>query len=120
MMSKVYAVVVSMPLLAGTLLGQQKTDWLPASNNPDILYRVLILDQTKACDLEYRDEKQGTGYTTFDIAVDYTSTDLDREGKAIVKTDSEHIVTASTHAGTSRIPNCTAVGEARVSFVQRQ
>jgi hypothetical protein len=112
--------MVSMLLWAGALLGQQKTDWVAASNDPDIKYRVLILEQTKACDLEYRDQKQGTGYTTFDAAVDYNSTDLDPQGRAIVKTDSEHIVTAPNHAGTSRIPNCTAVVEARVSFVQRQ
>jgi len=119
MMRKVYAVVVSMVLSAGTLCGQQQTDWTPASNNPDIQYRVQILDRTKACYLEFRDQKQGTGYTTFDVAVEYNSTDLESDGQPTIKTDTEHIVTAPTHTGSSRISNCSAVVKARVSFVQR-
>jgi hypothetical protein len=120
-MRRVRAVAVSMVLLAGMLPGQQQqTDWIAASNDPDILFRAQIREQTKACELEYRDQKQGTGYTTFDVTVDYTSTDLDREGKPQTKTDSEHIVTAPSRNGSSLIPNCSAVGGARVSYVQRQ
>jgi hypothetical protein len=119
MMRKVYAVVVSILLLAGTPLGQLQTDWIKASNNPDIQYRVQALDQMKACYLEFRDQKQGAGYTTFDAAMDYNSTDLNSDGKPVMKTDTEHIVTAPTHTGSSRIPNCVAVVDARVSFVQR-
>jgi hypothetical protein len=117
---KVYFFFVSMLLLAGILAGQQQTGWTNAANNPDIQYRVQVFDRSKACYLEYRDQKQGTGYTTFDVAVDYKSTDLNSANEAPVKTDSEHIVTAPTHAGTSRISDCSAVVEARVSFVQRR
>jgi hypothetical protein len=116
-MRRVYAVVPALVLTAA-LLGQQ-TDWLPASNNPDIRYRDQVFDRAKACDLEFRDLKQGPGYTTFDAAVDYNSTDLNSDGKPILKTDGEHIVTSTTHNGSARIPNCSAVVEARVSFVQR-
>jgi hypothetical protein len=111
--------VVSALFLAGTLCGQQQSDWVPASNNPDILYRDQVFDRATACYLEFRDKKQGTGYTTFDVAVDYNSTDLNSDGKPMMKTDSEHIVTAPSHAGTSRISNCSALVAARVSSVQR-
>jgi len=40
-MRKLYAVAVSMLLLAGTPLGQQQTDWTSASNNPDIQCRPV-------------------------------------------------------------------------------
>jgi hypothetical protein len=105
-------------LLAGILLAQQ-TDWILASNSPDIQYRDQVLDRAQACYLEFRDQKQGPGYTTFDVAVDYNSADLNADGKPTKKTDTEHIVTAPTHNGSARIPNCSAVIEARVSFVQR-
>jgi hypothetical protein len=105
-------------LLAGTLFAQQ-TDWILASNSPDIQYRDQVLDRAQACYLEFRDQKQGPGYTTFDVAVDYNSTDLNPDGKPAKKTDTEHIVTAPTHSSSARIPNCSAVIEARVSFVQR-
>jgi hypothetical protein len=104
-------------LLGGTLFAQQ-TDWI-ASNNPDIQYRDQVLDRAQACYLEFRDQKQGAGYTTFDAAVDYNSTDLNADGKPTKKTDTEHIVTAPTHSGSARIPNCSAVVEIRVSFLQR-
>lgn len=108
-------------LLAGTLLGQQQTDWTNASNNPDIQYRSQVFDRAKACYLEFRDQKQEAGYTTFDVAVDYKSTDSNPadEDKETTKTDSEHIVTAPTHTGSSRISDCSGVVEARVSVLQR-
>ena len=109
---------VSTLLLAGMLFAQQ-TDWTPASNNRDIQFRDHVYERMKACDLEFKDLKQGTGYTSFDVAVDYNSTDLNSEGKLTVKTDSEHIVTTATHTGGSRIANCSAVVEARVSVVTR-
>jgi hypothetical protein len=117
-MRGVYAVVSTL-FLAGMLCGQQQTDWVSASNNPDILYRDQVFDRAKACYIEFRDQKQGTGYTTFDVAVDYNSTDLNSDGKPMMKTDSEHIVTTPSHTGTSRISNCSALVAARVSLVQR-
>jgi hypothetical protein len=118
-MKAIYAVAIAMLFLCGTLIGQQRTDWVNASNSPEIQYRSQILDQTKACYLEFRDQHQSEGYTSFDVAVDYKSTDLNSDHEAVVKTDSEHIVTASTHTGSSRISNCTGVLEARVNFVRR-
>jgi len=106
-------------LLAAMLLGQQQTDWIASSNNPDIRYHEQVFARTKACYLEFRDLKQGSGYTTFDADVDYSSTDLNSKGQPAMKTDSEHIATAPAQTGPSRIANCSAVLEVRVSFVQR-
>jgi len=117
-MRRAYA-VGSVLLVAGTLFGQPQTEWVRASNNSDIQYRSQAFERAKACYLEFRDLKQGTGYTTFDVDVDYISTDLNSEGKAPTKTDTEHIVTAPNRTGTSRISNCSAVITAHVSFVQR-
>ena len=117
-MKKVRVLVVSVVLLA-PCLGQQKTDWTAASNDPSIQYRVQVFEGSRACDLEYRDQKQGTGYTTFDVSVDYKSTDLDSDNHPKTKTDSEHIVTAPSHNGGTRVFECLAVVETRVSFVQR-
>jgi hypothetical protein len=119
MMKKAHAVAVSMFLLAATLPSQQQSDWTAASNDPDIQYRAQVFDTSKACDLEYRDRKQKTGYTTFDVNVDYKSTELDSDNHPKTKTETEHITTAPSHTGSSRISECIAVVEARVSFVQR-
>ncbi len=119
MMKTLYAVVGCALLLAGTLIGQVWTEWKHASNNPDIQYRSQAFDESKACYLEFRDQQQGPGYTTFDAAADYKSTDLNAEKEPVVKTDTEHIVIAATHNGGSRISDCTGVVEIRVSFVQR-
>ena len=118
-MSKPYAGVALVLVLAGTLASQQQTDWINAANNPDIQYRVQVFDRAKACDLEYRDQKQGTGYTTFDVNVEYKSTELNSDNQPKTKTETEHIVTAPGHTGSSRISECSAVVEARVSLVQR-
>jgi hypothetical protein len=118
-MIKVLAVVASVVLLAGTLLGQQQTGWINASNDTGVQYRVQILEQTKACSLEFRDQKQGAGYTTFDVEVDYRSIESNSDREAKMKTDTEHIVTAPNQNGNSRIPDCSQVGEARVRAVQR-
>jgi hypothetical protein len=106
-------------LLVVALSGQQQSDWTSASNDPDIQYRVQAFDTSKACELEYRDRKQKTGYTTFDVNVDYKSTELDSDNHPKTKTETEHITTAPSHTGSSRISECIAVVEARVSFVQR-
>jgi hypothetical protein len=119
MTKKFCAKVAVMCLSALALSGQQQTDWMGTSNDPDIQYRVQVFEGSKACDLEYRDRKQGTGYTTFDVNVDYKSTELDSDNHPKTKTETEHIVTAPTHTGSSRISECMAVVEARVSFVQR-
>jgi hypothetical protein len=119
-MKTLYMATASTLLLAGTLFGQAWTDWNHASNDPEIQYRSQALSESKACYLEFRDQQQETGYTTFDAAVDYKSTDLDPENQPTTKTDTEHIVTAPTHTGGARISNCTGVGDVRVSFVQRR
>ncbi len=108
-----------MILSALALSGQQQTEWMGTSNDSDIVYRVQVFEGLKACDLEYRDRKQGTGYTTFDVNVDYKSTELDSDNHPKAKSETEHIVTAPTHTGSSRISQCTAVVETHVSFVQR-
>jgi hypothetical protein len=113
------AVAMFMFLFAGNLLSQQQTDWVNASNSPEIQYRPQVLDQSKACYLEFRDQHQGDGYTTFDASVDYKSTELNSEKEPVMKTDSEHIVTAPTHTGSSRISGCSGVMEVRVNFLRR-
>jgi hypothetical protein len=114
-----FAVAGSVLLLTGTLFADQRSDWTSTATNPEIQYRVQVFDNARACYLEFRDQKQGPGYTTFDAAVDYKSTDLDPDGHPTVKTDSEHIVTGRTNNGNSRISNCFAVVSVRVSLVQR-
>jgi hypothetical protein len=119
LMKTLYAAAAAMLLFAGTVLGQQRTEWIGASNNPDIQYRPQVFDQSKVCYLEFRDQQQGTGYTTFDVVVDYKSTESHPDKQPTMKTDSEHIVTAPAHTGSSRISDCSGVVEARVSFVRR-
>jgi hypothetical protein len=119
-MRKVYAVLAAL-FWAASLFGQEKqTDWIAASNNPDIQYRSQAFSRAKACFVDFRDQKQGTGTTTFDIVVSYNSTDLSSDGKPVKKTENEHIVTVPTHTGASRIANCSAVTDARVNFLERR
>jgi hypothetical protein len=118
------AVVVQVLVWAGILFGQQqqqrqRTDWISTSTDPDIQYRPQVFDASKVCYLEFRDQQQGSGPTTFDAAVDYTSGDLNSDKPATIKTDSEHIVTTPTHTGSSRISNCSGIVIARASFIQR-
>jgi hypothetical protein len=90
---------------------------------------------SKLCDLEFKDENQGDGYSTFDAAVDYQTTTTDsnnapsgntpNNSKApnttrITKTDTAHVVTTRNHNGVAQVPNCFGVSEVRISFVQRQ
>jgi hypothetical protein len=112
--------VASALFLATTLLSQERqTDWTAASNDPNIQYRNQAFSGAKACYIDFRDQKQGKGSTTFDVVVSYNSTDLASDGKPIKKTENEHIVTVPTHNGTSRIPSCSSVTDARVNFLQR-
>jgi len=106
-------------LLTGTQFADDSKDWTASSGSPDILYRWQEFDNSYACFLEFRDQQQGTGYTTFDAAVDYRSTDLDQDKRPIAKTDNEHIVTAPNRTATSRIPNCVGVIQATVTLIQR-
>jgi len=133
------AVGVTAFLLAGNMWGQQWGDWVGAANNYAIAYRYRMLNSGKSCDLEYKDTNQGNGYTTFDAAVDYTTTTSDSNyappnngpnsgppnprtpnTTRVTKTDGEHIVTTTTHNGGAQIPNCLGITEVRVSFIQRQ
>ncbi|MGA7381576.1 MAG: hypothetical protein WBX03_12055 [Terriglobales bacterium] len=135
------AVGMTVFLLSGNLWGQQWGDWVGAANDYTIGYRYRVLNNRKACDLEFRDQNQRNGYTTFDAAVDYQTTASDTNSTApnsgnpdntppsnnrapnnarVTKTDGEHIVTTTTHNGSAQIPNCFVVKEVRVSFIQRQ
>src|SRR6202030_4579710 len=87
------AIIVQMLLWAGTMLGQQRTDWISTLTDPAIQYRPQVFDQSKVCYVEFRDQQQGSGSTTFDVAVDYTWTDSQSDKRPTIKTDSEHIVT---------------------------
>jgi hypothetical protein len=121
-MSKV-AVVVSMVLLAGLGFAQKQTDWINTSNSPEIQYRVQLFDDAKTCYLDFRDKKQGKGYTTFDAAVDYKSMDSDSnpnsQPSTKIKTETEHIVTASSQTGSARISDCSGIAEIKVNYIQR-
>jgi len=134
------AVGMTVFLLSGNLWGQQWGDWGGAANNSTIGYRYRVLNNRKTCDLEFKDQNQRNGYTTFDAAVDYqTTTDTNStapnsgnpdntppsnnrapNNTRVMKTDGEHIVTTTTHNGSAQIPNCFVVNEVRVSFIQRQ
>ncbi len=122
-MSKVAAVVVSMVLLAGLGFAQKQTDWINTSNSPEIQYRVQLFDDAKTCYLDFRDKKQGKGYTTFDAAVDYKSMDSDSnpnsQPSTKIKTETEHIVTASSQTGSARISDCSGIAEINVNYIQR-
>lgn len=112
--------MVAALLLAAGVPAQQQTGWMSTKNDADIQYRVQVFERSRACDMEYRDQKQGTGYTTFDVNVDFKSTETTPDNTPKVKTDTEHIVTAPERTATARIFECTSVVEVRVSLVQRQ
>src|SRR5262249_14524976 len=113
------AAAFSVLVLVGTLTCQQWTTWTSTSTNAEILYRSQPFSNQKACYMEFRDDQQSNGNTTFDADVRYKSTDLDSEGKPIPKADTQHIVVTPAHVGTSRISNCAEVVEVKCSFVQR-
>jgi hypothetical protein len=138
-----WAVGVTAFLLSGSMWAQQWVDWAGTSNNYIIVYRYRLLNNGKTCDLEFKDENQGDGYTKFDAAVDYQTTSesnstaptapYDATGpnnsnnnnhapsnNRTKKTETEHIVTTRDHNGGAQIPNCFGITEIRVTFVQRQ
>lgn len=119
MTKAIYAVTVQLLLWAATLGGQQRTDWISTLTEPDIQYRPQIFDTSKVCYVEFQDKQQGSGPTTFDVAVDYTSTESNPNRQPAIKTDSEHITTTATQTGSSRIANCSGIVAARASFVRR-
>lgn len=122
-MSKLSAILISIPFLTGLILAQKQTDWTNTSNSPEIQYRVQLFDDAKTCYLDFRDKKQGKGYTTFDAAVDYKSMDSDSnsnsQSSTKIKTETEHIVTASFQTGSARISDCAGISEIRVNYIQR-
>jgi hypothetical protein len=124
-MLKVDAVAVLMVLFARLGFAQKQTDWINTSNSPEIQYRVQLFDDAKTCYLDFRDKKQGKGYTTFDAAVDYKSMDSDSDSNSNsqqsvkIKTENEHIVTASTQTGSARISDCAGISEIKVNYIQR-
>jgi len=121
--SKLSAILISIPFLTGLILAQKQTDWINTSNSPEIQYRVQLFDDAKTCYLDFRDKKQGKGYTTFDAAVDYKSMDSDSnpnsQPSTKIKNETEHIVTASTQTGSARISDCAGISEIRVNYIQR-
>ena len=119
MTKAIYAVTVQLLLWAATPGGQQRTDWISTLTDPDIQYRSQIFDASKVCYVEFRDQQQARGPTTFDVAVDYTSAESNPDKQPAIKTDSEHITTTATQTGSSRIANCSGIVAARASFVRR-
>lgn len=109
-----------MLLLSGTQFADEYTDWAGTATNPEIQFRTQVYENSKACYLEFRDQQQGSGPTTFDAAVDYKSKDPQRNDELVDKTDRENIVTTRAHTGSARISNCYGVMAVRLSFVQRQ
>lgn len=110
---------VCLILLAGSLVGQQWTDWSPTSDSSGIQFRSQAFANAKACYIEFKDPQQGRGNTTFDAAVDYRSLDLNADNEPIAKTETEHIVVPPSRNGSARISNCSSVTDARVSLIQR-
>jgi len=109
-----------MLLLSGTPFADESTDWAGTATNPEIQYRTQVYENSKACYLEFRDQQQGSGPTTFDAEVDYKSKVVEHPGEQVTKTDRENIVTTRAHTGSARISNCYGVTAVRLSFVQRQ
>jgi hypothetical protein len=126
-MLKIAAVAGLMVFLAGPGFAQKQTDWINTSNSPEIQYRVQLFDDAKTCYLDFRDKKQGKGYTTFDAAVDYKSMNSDSNGDSNsnsqqsvkIKTETEHIVTASSQTGSARISDCAGISEIKINYIQR-
>jgi hypothetical protein len=119
-MKKALFTIVLFLFLTAAPFADESRDWAATSGDPAIVYRWQEFDNSYACFLEYRDQQQGTGYTTFDAVVDYRSTDLDpTNNRPIPKTDNEHITTAPNRTASARIANCVGVLQATVSLVQR-
>ena len=110
---------LSVIFLAGILSGQGWSSWTSTATNPELEYRAQPVPNMRNCYLEFRDKRQGSGNTTFDVAIDYRSTTLDQDDEPIAKTDTEHVVTTPTHVGTARVSECLGVSQVRASVVQR-
>ena len=113
------SITAFMLLLSGSLPADEHTDWVPTATDGDIQYRTQVYENTEACHLEWRDQSQGRGPTTFDAEVDYQSKDADHNDERVMKTDRENIVTTPTQTGSSRIGKCFGVLSVRLSAVQR-
>jgi hypothetical protein len=134
------AIGMTVFLLSGSMWGQPWSDWASTANNVNIAYHFRLWENSKSCDIEFKDQNQGDGYTTFDAAVDYqTISDSNStapgppsnnappnsnnkkapNNNRVTKTDNLHIVTAMNHNGPAQISNCLGITEVRVSFIQR-
>jgi hypothetical protein len=124
LMAKFRPVIVSTLLLCGLASAQKQTDWMNVSNSPEIEYRVQLFEDAKTCYLDFRDKKQGKGYTTFDAAVDYKWADPQQDDQQNqqsqkIKTETEHLTTAPTQTAGARISECSGVAEIKVNYIQR-
>jgi hypothetical protein len=72
-------------LLSGTQFADESTDWAGTATNPEIQYRTQVYENSKACYLEFRDQQQGSGPTTFDAEVDYKSKDVAHPDEQVTK-----------------------------------
>ena len=99
--------------------GSDWSDWATTSNNANIAYRYRMLNSGKACLVEFKDQNQQEGYTSFDAAVEYQSISSNGNGDQVRKTDNLHFATTPNHNGISQIPNCFGVVDANVNFVKR-
>jgi hypothetical protein len=110
---------LSIIFVAGILNAQGWSNWTTTATNPELEYRAQPVPNMHNCYLEFRDKNQGSGNTTFDVAIDYGSTTLKDDGEPTVKTDTEHVVITPTHVGTARVTECLGVSKVSASFVQR-
>ena len=118
MKKELFALAALLLLLCGTQFADERTDWAGTATNPEIEYRTQVYENSQACYLEFRDQQQGSGPTTFDAEVNYKSKDPERR-EEVIKIDRENIVTTPTHTGSSRISNCFGIMAVRLSSVQR-
>lgn len=119
MTNRISVLVVYLILSAAEVAGQQWKDWAPTSDNSGILYRSQAFANAEACYLEFRDPQQKSGNTTFDVAVDYRSLELNANKEPIAKAETQHIVVTPNRVSSSRISNCSSIANVRASFVQR-
>jgi len=117
-MKKIAALILWM-LLAATAVSQKQSDWTSSWNNTDIAYRSQVFDNMKACYVEFRDQKQGKGVTTFDADVQFRSTVLTADKQPTLKNETEHVVIAPSQTGNARIHDCAAILKVNVSLVER-
>ena len=97
--------------------GTDWSDWGSASNNANIAYRYRMLNNGKACFIEFKDQAQGNDYTSFDAYVEYQS--VSPENEPVKKTDTLHLATTVGRNGTSQMNNCLGINDVNVNFVRR-